>query len=121
MPEIVPATEAMVRAVTTEQMPYSVRAIAAVDGDRVLGVAGFYPKNGRLVLIASIAKDARAEISRHKRTLVRCARRVMGMVAALEMPVYAEADPHIDGSASLLVHLGFTHTGQGIYTWLGHR
>jgi hypothetical protein len=119
MAEIVPATQQMLG--QFDPMPRTVRAIAAVEGERVLGVTGFYPEGGKLVLMASIADDARSEIDRHKRTLVRAARKVMQMAQSLRMPIYAYADPEISGSESLLEHLGFTHTTNRIYTWPGHR
>lgn len=113
MAELVPATAELLA--KFESMPRTVRAIAAVEGDRVLGVTGFYPEAGRLVLMASIADDARAELHRHKRTLVRAARKVLEMTRALHMPIHAYADPDISGSESLLEHLGFSDVGNRIY------
>ena len=119
MCEIVDASEAMIRAFSPQPMPRTVRAFAAVEGERVLGVTGFYPQNGTLVLFAGIAQDARAEMQRHRRTLIRCARQLMDMVADLGMPACAYADPEIQGSDVLLKHLGFVHSGKGVYKWRG--
>lgn len=113
MAELVPATAAMLA--QFEPMPRTVRAIAAVEGDRVLGVTGFYPEGGRLILMATIADDARAEMHRHKRTLIKAARKVLEMTNALRMPVHAYADPEISGSDSLLEHLGFADVGNRIF------
>lgn len=118
MPEIVPATAEMIA--RFEGHTKTVRAIAAVDGDRVLGVTGFYPQNGHYVLFAGIAEDARREMNRHKRTLIACARKVMAMTRG--MPLLAHADPDIEGSDVLLKHLGFTPTNdKDIWQWLGQR
>lgn len=107
MPEIVPATPGLVRMLTDKPLPRTVRAIAAVDGDQVLGITGFYAEDGRLVMFAGISDRARAEAG-YKRTVIRCARKIMGMAAERRMPIYAEADADVPGSEILLDHLGFT-------------
>lgn len=117
MTEIVPATEEMIRSVTNEPWTRTVRAVAAVDGDRVLGVAGIYPENGHLIMFSGIAPEARAEIHKHKKTLVRCARRVFEMAITRRMPIAALADDKYEGSESMLRHFGFIHVGKGIYKW----
>ena len=119
MPEIRPATAEMIKALNRD-VPRTVRAIAAVEDGKVLGITGFYPQEGHLVMFADIAAEARAEISRHKRTLVRCAWKVMGMAMQRRMPIVANADPDIEGADRLLLHLGF-EPRNGSYQWLGQQ
>lgn len=119
MIEIVPATTQMIGTLN-RGLPKTVRAVAAVQDGEVLGVAGFFPHEGHLIMFADIAPVARAEICRHKRTLVRCARRVMGMAIERGMPIIASADPDIEGSDRLLLHLGFAPEN-GSYRWLGYQ
>lgn len=117
MTEIVSATAEMIQALHRE-LPRTVRAIAAVENGEVLGVTGFYPQEGHLVIFADIAPKARAEICRHKRTLIKCAWKVLGMAMRRRMPIVATADPEIEGADRLLEHLGFApHNGS--YRWLG--
>lgn len=122
MPEIVPATAELVRQVTDKPMPRTLRALAVVEDEKVLGVTGFYPENGHLVWVGHMTDEARAEMNRDKFTyyklaLVQCAKQIMAMAAERRLPVYAHADPDIQGSDTLLKHLGFTHAFGGIYNW----
>lgn len=119
MPEIVPATSEMIQTLNRD-LPRTVRAIAAVEDGKVLGVAGFYPQEGHLVMFADIAAEARAQINRHKRTLIRCSWKVMGMAMQRRMPIVASADPEIEGADRLLLHLGF-EPHNGSYQWLGQQ
>jgi hypothetical protein len=119
MAEIVPATMEMIRAVTDDPLPRTVRAIAAVEGERVLGVTGFYAENGGLVIFSGFADQTRAEIDRHKRTLILCARKIMSMAREKGMPIYAICDSSIPKAAVLLRHLGFSHVYRETYQWHG--
>ena len=117
--QIVPATAAMIRSLHAE-LPKTVRAVAAVEGDRVLGVAGIYPQEGYLILFGAIAPDTRAELHRHKRALLRCVWKVLGFAMQRRMPVFAVADEDIEGSDRFLRHLGFIPR-EGGYEWHGSR
>lgn len=121
MIRIVPATAEMFRAIDGEPPARTTRAVAVLDGERVLGVAGLYPDAGRQVLFAGIAQSARAEIGRHKRAIVQCSRVVLGMALRRRLPVHSVADPAIEGSDRLLRHLGFSHLKDGVYEWPGSR
>lgn len=121
MTEIVPATAEMFRQIDGKPPARSARAFAVVDGDKVMWIAGFYPDTERMVLFAGVNPEVRPELKRHRRELIRCARRVMGMVAEKGMPVHSYADPSIEGSEVLLHHFGFTHKKDGVYVWHGCR
>lgn len=115
MAEIVNATPAHIQRLYAKPLPRTARVIAAVEGETVLGITGFYPQDGRIVLFAGIADEARSQMKRHKRTLIACARKIMGMVAERKTPVFACADPKIAGSDVLLKHLGFEHDRDDIW------
>lgn len=109
----------MIRAVTEEPLPRTVRAIAAVEGECVLGVTGFYPENGGLVIFSGFAQQTRAEINRHKRTILLCAQKIMSMACERGMPIYAICDSSIPKASVLLRHLGFSHVYRETYQWHG--
>jgi hypothetical protein len=120
MPEIVHATASMIESLHRAPMPRTARVLAALDDDgNVLGVAGYYPQQGKLVMFAGISDEARAEIRSHRRILIRCARQIMGMAKEHRMEILAYADPEIEGSETLLSHLGFYAIGQGVWEWPG--
>lgn len=126
MPEIVPATAELMKRLTDKPMPRTVRALAVVENDEVLGMAGFYPQDGHLVLFGHMNEKAREEMNRavfttRKVQLVKFARQLMGMAAEKRLPVYAEADADIPGSEALLAFLGFKPVFERIWEWPGHR
>lgn len=89
------------------------RAIAAVRGDEVLGIAGVYPKGEYLAMFF----DRKDELTKHRRVIVRGIRRVMEIAKRVGVPIVAKADPAIAGSASMLEHMGFKpYTGE-IFIW----
>ena len=113
--QIVPATAEMIRTLHAE-LPRTVRAFAAVEGERVLGVAALYPQEGCLILCGIVAPETRAEMKRHRRTLLRCVWTALAIAVKRGMPVLAIADPDIEGSDRLLLHLGFTPR-DGRFEW----
>lgn len=94
--EIVPATAGML------DTPHTVQAIAVVRGEEVLGVGGVIV--GSQMIFARITDALRAD----RRSLVRAYRRVLSLTAL--RPLYAHADPEIEGSERLLEHMGFEPT-----------
>lgn len=117
MAEIRAAQPWMIHALYGRALEHTVEAIVATEGDTVLGMAALYPENGRLVLVARITPPARAEIRKHRRTLILAAREIMRRAARWRLPVLTIADPAIPGSAMLVEHLGFTQTHKDIYEW----
>lgn len=119
MTEIVPATAEILTRLTSEPLPRTVRAIAAMEGDQILGATGYYPENGGLVIFCYMSKEMREQISRHKRTVVRCSRIVMGWALEKGMPIYAICDSRIKNAEVLLRHLGFEPDHQEVWQWRG--
>ena len=103
--EIVPAAEGML------DTPHTVKAIAVVRGGEVLGVGGLIV--GTQMIFARITDALRQD----KRSLVKACRAVLGLTAI--RPLYAHADPEIEGSERLLEHMGFRPTGtRGVFECL---
>ena len=104
MSEIVPATQAMLEFAAGPVMK-SMRALAVVDGARLLGVAGIYRDRDRAVMFANTLEPMKD----HKRILVRAYRKVMKWADEMGLPVHAQANPGIEGACVLLEHLGFRY------------
>lgn len=115
MIEIVPATADLLMRFYGKLPVPTVRALAAMEGDEVLGVTGFYPDCGRMVLFAKIGE--KVDRRRHARRIFSTARRVLEQARSFGMPVEAVADPEIEGSERLIVHLGAKRVHREIYRW----
>lgn len=115
MSEIVPATREMIERASGAKLCRSARALAVVDGDRVLGVAGLLLEQDHFVMFANATEPMRE----HKRTVIRVYRRLLEWCSARGLPVVAQADPRIEGAQLLLEHLGFRRIPGGVYLWSG--
>lgn len=117
MSEIVPATQAMLEQASGRPVRHTTRALAVVEGDRLLGVAGVYADRGRMVMFANTLAPMRA----HKRAVIRVYRTLFKWARERGWMVHAQACPTIEGSDILLEHLGFRHVPQvGLYVWNPH-
>lgn len=70
----------------------------ALDGERVVAVAGFKIDQGRVHVWASLND----EIRRHPVKMMRCARQLMREASAKGMPVYAVPDDRVPRSREFL-------------------
>ncbi len=84
----------------------SMRAIVAIEADKVVGVAGFKLENERMVLFSDISDELR-EHKGYKRLVVSAYKSLIEIFPGA--PVYAKAAPDIEGSCILLKHIGFQH------------
>jgi hypothetical protein len=110
---IVPATAELLERFYGSAPTRSQRAVVAIKDDRVIGVAGIYTEDESSVMFSDLTDELRKD----KRTVVRGIREVMKLAARRALPVYALADPEVDGSERLLLHMGFEHYRDGIYRW----
>lgn len=111
---IIDATAAHLRAIYPDQ-PKTCRAWSIVDGERVLGICGFYREGAGNVIFTEIG----AELRRHPVLIVRTARRVMAAVKAKRLPVFAACDFSVEASERFLRHFGFSPLPNGVFQWQG--
>ena len=110
---IVPATSELLQRFYGAAPTRSQRAVVAVKDEKVIGVAGIYTDDERSVMFSDLTDELRKD----KRAVIRGVREVMKLASKRQMPVYAWADPEIEGSDRLLVHMGFEHYRDGLYRW----
>ena len=117
MIRIVPATREMIEGLQGVPVQKWQRAIAAVEGDRVLGAAGYYLLPGKIVawLIAG------PEIRSHPRLIVRGGRMLLEWFRQRGLPVFAVCDKREATAPKFLEHWGFVPFGDELYVWQGDR
>ena len=109
MIEIVPATKEHINALYDEPPGLTLKAYAALDGDKVIGVAGVYWYAGNKVGFANFTE----EIRKKPRVIVRGLRIMKEM---LEGELMVICDPAVDKAENFLKHIGFEHTKN--HTWV---
>lgn len=82
------------------------KSLVVMDGDKPVGVAGLHLNNGKAIVFTDISDELREHKS-FKRMVIKVYRKWMSILP--NMPVYAQADPEIEGSEKLLIHAGFEH------------
>lgn len=87
------------------------RAIAAILDGKTIGIAGYYLDKGRVVVYSKITPTLRL----HKRTIIRGAMIIAGMVDKVQAPAVALAEDETPGSEALLEHIGFERVEENIY------
>lgn len=87
------------------------RAIAAILDGKTIGIAGYYLDNGRIVVYSKITPTLRL----HKRTIIRGAMIIAGMVDSVQAPALALAEEGTVGAEALLEHIGFERLDGRIY------
>ncbi len=112
MIEIVPATADMIKSLVGRGTIKTVKAVAAVEGERVLGVAGVYLFDGKQIMFADFTDELRAK----PRAMVK-GWKILRQMVRPGITVYAEADPKIERSAEYLEHFGFEPYQERIYRW----
>ena len=94
-------------------MPLTVRALCAVEGDRVLGAAGIYSRPDGLVMFS----DVDPEVWARPRLIVRAYRQLLEWAKETRLPVHTLCDPEIEAAKRFLEHLGFKPLCGDIYQW----
>ena len=110
MSAIIPATPAHIAALYGHTLGRTVRALAVVDGERVLGVGGIYHDDGRTVIFSKKTDDLR----RQKRILILASRQIMGW---LREEAFALCDTSIPKARDFLEHMGFEQVQGEVYRW----
>lgn len=91
----------------------TVRAVAFKEGDQVLGCAGLYIDQGRMVLFS----DMRDEVRKAPRALVKAYRTLLAIAARSGLAVHAIPDPGVEKAVPFLEHMGFRYLDRGVYQW----
>ena len=110
--KIVDATAAHLRAFYPDQ-PKTCRAWSVVDGERLVGICGFFREGAGNVIFTDIS----AELRRHPRQIMRAARLVLIEVKRKRLPVFAICDASVEASDRFLRHFGFSPLQNGIFQW----
>lgn len=94
------------------------RAMVAEEDGKVIGIWGIYTQNTRYVLFSSFTTEFR----KRKRNFAIAVKSAWDLIRSRpSMPVIAEADPDIEGSDVLLIHMGFTKLDGRVYEWPGYQ
>ena len=115
--EIKPATREMIEQVSGHTLKRNAKALALLEGDTLLGVAGLYLDPESTVLFANMVDPMKD----HKRMVIKAYRILLNWCRNRGLPVLATACPTIEGSQTLLEHLGFrVFRAPNLYIWNGH-
>lgn len=116
--EIRPTIAADLPHLTSDPLPFRIKAITGLIDGRIVGVAGIgFMPNGTVVALAQLTDELRG----HKFALHRAAKAFLSEVKASgihELVTMADAD--IAGAENWLRHLGFERierNGETIYRW----
>lgn len=97
--------------------PVRMRAFAAIEGDKVLGLAGVYYEGKHAIAFSHLTD----EMYKHKKQIVRATRMVMKMITDRRLPVVAICQDQ--RARRFLEHLGFKYEKEiehgSLYSW--HR
>ena len=99
--KIIPATYEMISGLCDGKT--AVRAIAAVEGDKVLGVAGISYKKNCQVVFSNLSDD----LKKRPKEMIKAWKILMEMIEERKLPTYAICDFTIPKAANFLLHLGF--------------
>lgn len=97
----------------------SQKAVVAVRGDEVLGVAGIYQDHGANVLFSEIRPDIEEDIMKftYRRAFTQCMREVIEYAKQSTLPVFSVAKDGRDISCRLLERMGMVEIKPGVYKW----
>lgn len=112
--EIVPATQELLRDFYGKSHARTARALVVLEDTKPIAVVGVAIEDSCNVVFSDVIPEVRAHIRDYRRGVVQCARRVMRL-ARRGLPIYATADPEVEGSGRLLTHMGFEQIKGDIY------
>lgn len=114
MTSIKPATPELLARFYGKLPERTSHAIVAMEGERVIGVAGLYQDGPRMVAFTEL-DGVRAD----KRLIVKGYRALLPLMRAAGLPVLALCDAAVEGSERLLLHYKFRPIGEGVWQWQG--
>ena len=106
--KIVPATPEMVEKFC--KCNKTVRAVAVVDGEKVLGLAGIHLQYEAQLIFSWIGE----ELKKKPRMIFKTWKVLLKMINC-RIPVVAQCDHRIPRAAEFLAHLGFVPVGDDIW------
>lgn len=105
--KIVPATQELTVQFYGFMPPKTIKAVAAVKENDVVGIAGIF-KAG---LVWMLFSDMKQDVLNDKRSMVKAIREIRKLVANTRIPVYAKADENAQGAETLISHI------DRVYLW----
>lgn len=90
----------------------TMKAIVLFDGDEIVAVAGIKIMNKNWVMFTDIKEEFR-DHPLFKKAVIKSYSELLKMIP--DIPVYAAADPDIDGSDRLLKHIGFRNIHENVW------
>lgn len=111
---LVPATPEILYKFYGKQPDRTVRAIAGVEGEEVLGIGGYYLTKESAVVFSEI----RPEGMKKKLSIVKATKKVLEMAKKTGLPIYAVPDENIGTACNFLKRLGFVEGYKGVWRWL---
>lgn len=97
------------------KIPNSMRCLVVTDDAKPLAVAGIYVENNHIIMFSNIKPEAREIMKDNIRTVIKVIRRLKQMAG--NRVIYSLADPDIEGSRTVLEHMGFTQHRGDTYVW----
>lgn len=111
--KLVPATPAILEKFYGKPPQKTVRAIAGMEGEEVLGIGGYYLTSESAVVFSEIKPDG----MKKKLSILKATRKVLDMAKKTGLPIYAVPDASIDTACNFLKRLGFVEAYKGVYRW----
>jgi hypothetical protein len=111
--ELVPATNELLVRFYGEPVKRTMRAVVAVRGNEILGVAGIYRhENGW-----GMFSDTTEELRRHGKLLLKSAKAFMQVAIDSGLPIFAKCSENLETADRFLRHLGFRPVDGDLYQW----
>lgn len=97
-----PTTRNDILEMTGQSFPETIRAISAVDGRKLMGIAGVRNSDPKMVFA-----NIHPELKQSPKTIIKMARWVTNIIEQSTVPVYAIADEEEPTAFRFLEHVGF--------------
>ena len=111
--ELVPATPELLLKFYGEPNKRTMKAVVAVRGNEILGVAGIYRHlNGW-----GMFSDTTEELRRHSKFILKSAKTFMKIAIDSGLPIFAKCSDNLETADRFLRHLGFRPVDGDLYQW----